>query len=259
MEKVSIIIPAHNEERRIGKTLERYLEYFKDLKKKHLLDFEIIVVLNACKDKTLEIVKKYKCNELSILNFEQSGKGFAVIEGFKEALKGNSSLIGFVDADMATSPESFYDLIKNIGNNHGIIASRYVPNAVIKKKQPISRIIVSRGGNFIIRSLFLLPYKDTQCGAKILRKNSLKLILPQINDSEWAFDVNLLYLMKKNKLKIKEHPTIWEEPGQSTLNLKKASIRVLFSVINLRIINSPFKRYKKLIRPITKSLYDSFK
>ena len=145
MEKVSIVIPAHNEEKRIGKTLEKYLEYFKNLKNRHFLDFEIIVILNACKDKTLEIVKKYKCKELKILDFERGGKGFAVTEGFKEALKGNSSLIGFVDADMATSPESFYDLIKNIGNHHGIIASRYVPNAVIRKKQPISRIIVSRG------------------------------------------------------------------------------------------------------------------
>ena len=105
MEKVSIIIPAHNEEKRIGRTLKEYISYFKRKK----LNFQIIVVLNACSDNTLKIVKKYK--ELEILNFKQGGKGFAIIEGFKKALKKKSNLIGFVDADMATPPVAFYDLI----------------------------------------------------------------------------------------------------------------------------------------------------
>ena len=80
MKRLSIIIPAHNEEKRIGETLKKYLEFFSSLKKQKKINFELVVVLNACKDKTLEIVKKYRCRELIILNFKQAGKGFAVLQ-----------------------------------------------------------------------------------------------------------------------------------------------------------------------------------
>ena len=112
VERVSIVMPAHNEEKRISRTLENYLSYFLDLKKKNVLDFEIIVVLNNCGDKTFNVVEKYKCAELKALNFKTGGKGFAIIEGFKEALKGNSTLLGFVDADMATPPNAFYGFLR---------------------------------------------------------------------------------------------------------------------------------------------------
>ena len=84
MEKISIVVPAYNEEKRIGKTAREYLNYFKNLKKEKILDFEIIFVLNACTDDTLGVVKKFKSPEVKILNFERGGKGFAIVEGFKD-------------------------------------------------------------------------------------------------------------------------------------------------------------------------------
>ena len=68
------------------------------------MDFEIIVAVNGSSDKTIEIVKSFakKNKELKYLNLKKGGKGYAITEGFKEALKSNSNLIGFKDADMAT-------------------------------------------------------------------------------------------------------------------------------------------------------------
>ena len=60
--KLGIVIPAHNEEKRIDKTLKKYSEYFKNLKGEKVLDYELIVVLNACTDNTEKIVKRYKEN-----------------------------------------------------------------------------------------------------------------------------------------------------------------------------------------------------
>ena len=119
MKRVAIVMPAHNEEERIGRTLEEYINYFEKVEE---LDYRIIVVLNACSDRTLEIVSKF---DVDILNFKQGGKGFAITEGFKEALKGDFDLIGFVDADMATPPNAFYDLIKNIDGFGGIMGNRW--------------------------------------------------------------------------------------------------------------------------------------
>ena len=93
--KISIIIPAHNEEKRISKTLEEYLKFFEKLKKEKILDFEILIVLNACTDSSLDIVKKYEKlhKEIRYLNFKKGGKGFAITEGFKDALKRENDLI----------------------------------------------------------------------------------------------------------------------------------------------------------------------
>ncbi len=247
MINISIVIPAHNEEKRIERTLQNYLSYFKDLKKKKILDFEIVVVLNACTDNTLKIAEKLRYKELKILNFKESGKGFAVIKGFKEALNNpTKELIGFADADMATSPEAFYDLVENIGNYDVIIASRYVKGAIVSPKPTIKRIIASRIYNLLIRSIFLIPYKDTQCGAKIFKRDILEKIIPKIGMTKWAFDTDILYQIKKIKGKIKEYPTIWRDKEYSKINLRDAGPSMLLAIIRLRILNSPFKRMIKI-------------
>jgi len=254
--KVSIIIPAYNEEKRIDNTLKEYSEYFKRLKREKVLDkekksfnFEIIIVINNTKDRTEEIVKNYskKYKEIRFLNFKEGGKGFAITEGFKDALKRGNDLIGFVDADMATPPESFYDLINNIENYDGIIASRWIKGSVIKTRQSFKRRILSRGFNFIVRALFFLKFKDTQCGAKLFKRNVIQSIVNEINLTQWAFDVNLLYLCKKKKFRVKEQPTIWEDKVDSKLNVTKIPIQMFLGVIRLRLINSFFE---PILRPV---------
>tara|TARA_Y100000034_G_scaffold19272_1_gene21687 strand:- start:8324 stop:9094 length:771 start_codon:yes stop_codon:yes gene_type:complete len=248
MEKVSIIIPAHNEEKRIGRTLKEYISYFQKLKKS--LDFRIIVVLNACSDNTLKIVEKYKIKELEILNFRQGGKGFAIVEGFKRALKGNSNLIGFVDADLATPPEAFYDLIKNINGNDGVIANRWDKHSIIKTPQTIFRRIIGRGFNLIVKILFLLPHQDTQCGAKLFKRELLEKIIPKLGSSEWSFDVDLLFYARREKAKIKSIPTIWSDKKESKINIKKTPLTMFLSVVRLRLVHSPLnfvvRFYRKL-------------
>lgn len=249
MKKISIIIPAYNEEKRIGKTLESYKVFFKEKKrKKEIKDFEIIVVINNTTDNTEEIVKKYlKTNkELNYLNFKRGGKGFAVIEGFKKALKRNFELIGFVDADMATGPEDFYDLVKNIEDYDGIIASRYLKGAVVKPKQSMQRIIASRIFNLLIKTLFLIHYKDTQCGAKLFKRKTIEAVIDDLIITKWAFDVDLLYQLKKKGFKIKEFPTIWSDKEYSKINFKKAGPKMVLAVIRLRLLNSPFKGIIKI-------------
>lgn len=252
MEKVSIIIPAYNEERRIGNTLGSYGRFFQKLGRKKLIDTEILVVINNTKDRTEEIVRRYqkKYKMISYLNLKPGGKGLAIIEGFKDALKRKNNFIGFVDADMATSPEAFYALVKNIGNNYGIIASRYVPGAEVNPKQRFSRIFVSRVFNILIKFLFLLNYKDTQCGAKLFRRMAIEKIINSLGMTQWAIDIDLLYNLKKKNLSIIEFPTIWSDKTASTLNVKKASIQMFFAIIQLRILNSPLRRTWKFFEPV---------
>lgn len=255
--KISIVIPAYNEEKRIGKTLAAYSEFFDALMKEKNIEYEIVIVINNTKDKTEDVVRNWqkKNKRIICLNFKQGGKGFAVIEGFKDALRRNGEIIGFVDADMATSPAAYYDLIAHLGNFDGVIADRYIGGAHIEPAFSFRRVFVSRIFNFIVRSLFFFPYRDTQCGAKIFKSSVIKKIIPDLTITQWAFDIDLLCAAKKNNFQILSYPTSWKEMGDSTLNIKKASIEMFFAVIQLRILRSKFKRTLSLLKPIIGSVY----
>ena len=241
MQRLSIIIPAHNEERRIGATLQDYTSFFDDLTKRGMLDYEIIVVLNACKDKTKDVVKKHQTARIKILEFIQAGKGFAVIEGFKDALARDNDIIGFVDADMATPPDEYLKLVQAIEGYDVTIADRYLPASVIIPRPTIARLFAKRLFNFLTRCLLFLPYHDTQCGAKVFRQDVLREIIPSLSMSQWAFDVELLYVARKQGYLVKPVATRWFDKEYSKINFWKAGPGMALGVIRLRIINSAFR------------------
>lgn len=248
MVKLSIIIPAYNEEKRIGKLLNSYLDFFS----KKIKDFEIIVVLNACKDNTLSVVKKFKDKRIKYLNFKEAiGKGGAIVEGFK---KSKGKLVGFVDGDMATPPNAFYDLFKNVKEFDGIIASRWIKGAKVYPRQSFLRRFAGRCFNFLVKLFFNLKFKDTQCGAKLFKSYVIKKILDNILITRWAFDVNLLYLTKINNYNIKEIPTEWHDQKQSSLNIFKAVPEMFLGIIRLRLIYSNFNFIVKIYDKLPETL-----
>jgi glycosyltransferase involved in cell wall biosynthesis len=235
--KISVVVPAYNEEKRIGKTLDRF---FKILPSWFGENFEIIVILNGCKDKTLNVIKALseKKQNLRFKNFEQAiGKGTAIVEGFKIA---KGEYVSFVDADGATGPYDFIRVMKGVGTYDGAIASRWL-GASKKIDQPFLRKVVSRGFNLLVRTLFIMPYKDTQCGAKIIKKTAIDSIINDLGISGFAFDVELLYLLNKKRYKIVEVPIRWKHDKHSTLNLRTSIPLMLLAVIRLRIMESPFR------------------
>jgi len=231
--KTSIIIPAYNEQARIGKTLTTYATLFEEKKIPH----ELVVVLNGCKDKTLEIVQEIQKQFFSIhvINLKQAGKGLAVAAGFKDALTRENDFIGFVDADMATRPEYFLELIQKIGAQDGIIASRYMKQSQIFPKRPPQkewgRILVY---NPVVRVLFGIHYKDFQCGAKLFKRAVVEKIASQLTMQQWAFDVELLYLCKKNKFTVTELPTVWYDQDHSKFKLMSSGASMFRSLFKLR-------------------------
>lgn len=238
-------MPAYNEERRIGKTLEIYSKYFEELRKKKEAEYEILVIINNTSDRTEEIVKKY-CEEnsrINYLNLKRGGKGYAVIEGFKDSLKRKNDYIGFVDSDMATPPEAFFYLVKMIKNYDGVIAGRYMKGSKIIPPPTIQRRTASRVYNLFIRSLFFFPYRDTQCGAKLFKREPLKDVIRFIGMTKWAFDIDLIYGFRKRGYKIKEVSTTWSNKEYSKINFARAGPWMALAVVRLRILNSPLKRF----------------
>lgn len=234
---VSIIVPAYNEEKRIGKVLENHLEFSRDT--------EIFIAMDGCKDGTLYIVEEFakngnkNNNSVSYIHFdERLGKGMGLLRAI-EHTKGD--ILVFTDADEATSPSEIFKLINSLDGCDCVIGSRWLPESKVLVKQPIRRRIASRGFNFLVRGMFGLPFKDTQCGAKVIRKEAIKSVINDISTFNFAFDIDLLWQLQKKGYKIKEVPIIWNDKDGSSVKLFHEIITMFLAIIRLRMINSPFR------------------
>lgn len=236
--KLSIIIPACNEEKRIGRMLERYLPYFTSA---YGDEVEFIVVINGSQDRTAEIVEsyatKFPCVRY-IVETEPIGKGGAIKVGFGEA---RGEIIGFVDADGSTPPDAFQELVERIVHADVVIASRWMKGAKVSPRQPFWRRLTSRIFNTLVRLMFGLKLKDTQCGAKVIKKEAVKSVVQHLGITRWAFDVDLLFQLIRKGFKILEVPTTWSDVAGSKLNMLQAVPEMFIALVRLRLIYSPFR------------------
>ena len=248
-----LLVPAYNEEERIGPVLRRYAEYFR---KSYTGRFEIVVVLNGCRDQTLAVVEGVAAEfqEIRWLEFPGAiGKGGALIEGLK--LAAAADLIGYVDADGATPPEAFLDLARHCKEVDCAIGSRWLPGSVIQQTQSLKRRIFSRCFHIYVELLFHMHIKDTQCGAKVMRKEVVESVHSALRIADVAFDINLLYSIKRNGFTIREVPTVWKDQIGSKINLNRGSLGILLSVLRLRLVYSPFYERLRPFRPLEGWIY----
>lgn len=226
---ISIIVPAYNESKRIKNMLSLYADYFLN----RYTDSEIIVICDG-NDDTAEIVRGMALNHPQIKLFEfasRLGKGGAIIEGFK---KSNGDILGFVDADESVSTYQFEKLFDELKNFDCVIASRRASGAQILKKHPLKREISSKIFNIISNGLFDLKIKDTQCGAKVFKREAIERVLPKLKSAGFEFDVELLWRIKKEGFSIKEVPIEWQYDDKSSFSLKYAPT-MFFNLIKRRI------------------------
>jgi glycosyltransferase involved in cell wall biosynthesis len=228
--RFSIIVPAHNEQERIAQTLHSYVGVF--------ADSEIIVVLNGCTDNTRQVVDAAVDghDHVTVIDIPDAvGKGGAVRAGF---LMARSEVVGYADADGSTPAGEMRRLCEALGSYDGIIGSRWVPHAVVEIKQPWLRRLASRSFNTIVLSLFGLRYSDTQCGAKVFRREALRNVMRDVETANLAFDVDLLYAMKRLKMRVREEPTYWIDMAGSKVKLVSASLKMFAAVVRLRLRHS---------------------
>jgi glycosyltransferase involved in cell wall biosynthesis len=248
-----LLIPAYNEEARIEPVLRDYARFFRE---NYHGKFQMVVILNGCKDNTLGVVQRTAKDFFSVsyLDFPAPiGKGGALIEGLK--LAPFADLIGYVDADGATPPRAFLDLVKKIGAADCVIGSRWLPGAVIHQSQAGNRRFASRVFHFIVQLLFWMNIRDTQCGAKVMKREVVEKIHPTLRIADMAFDINLLYSMKRAGFKILEVPTEWTDQAGSKVVLGRSSLTMFLSVVRVRLIYSPFYKLLRPLRPLETWVY----
>ncbi|MDO8528347.1 MAG: glycosyltransferase family 2 protein [Nanoarchaeota archaeon] len=213
MRSLSLVIPAHNAERSIEKSILEYFNVFS----KHFKKLEFIIVCNACKDKTFEICNSLKSRyPLKIINVPERGKGNALVKGFNQA---ENSIIGFLDADNPFQLEEILKMINFLEDADIVIGTKFKHRSM-KYQTSTSRRFFSISNALVSKILFRIYLSDTQAGAKFMNRYVWDSLEKNFICTGFEFDIELLYRIQQKKFRIKEYFLIPKESDYSTVKLR---------------------------------------
>ena len=230
-EKLSVIIPCYNEEKRIGMTLDRVHQYLRE----RIKDFEILVVNDGSRDKTMHVVSQLaaKLDRIRLLNNPgNQGKGFSVRNGMVNAA-GDYRL--FSDADLSTPIEELEVLSLYIKEYPVVIGSRRVPGSHIEIHQPIYREWMGQVFNLFFQSIVIRGIIDSQCGFKLFTKKAAIDIFSRMTINGFGFDAEALFLARKLGYPVKEAPVKWLDDPQTKVHPLRDATTMFFDLFRVRI------------------------
>lgn len=236
MLEISIVIPAFNEEHRLPSTLEVLQGWIQDNAELCFVK-EVLVIDDGSADGTCEYLKR-KARQWPLIKMvslsQNQGKGSAVHTGM---LKAQGDWILIADADMATPWDEIKELLQFTKTADLIMGSRALVGSHIIKRQHWFRQSLGRTFNHLMRMILGLPFKDTQCGFKLLNNDQVfrERILPFLHVRRFAWDVELIIFFLKQNKSVQEVPVRWEHREQSRVHIIKDSCEMLFTVIKLKI------------------------
>ncbi|MCM2466371.1 dolichyl-phosphate beta-glucosyltransferase [Methanoculleus oceani] len=220
----TLVIPAYNEERRIR-------SLFKDISG---FAGDLVFVCDGT-DATPAVIGAFAADHpllrIRCLTFPaRLGKGGGVVAGMKAA---TTPFVGYMDADGSTSLSEMERLFDRLATADGAIGSRWVPGSVLTVRQGFRRRAESRLFNLLVRLLFGLDYRDTQCGAKAFRKEAVDAVLSSTRSTGFEFDVELLWRLAQSGYRVEEVPITWENRDESKVMASDAK-EMLRGMLRLR-------------------------
>lgn len=233
MPYLSIIIPAYNEEARLGRTLAATFDYL-DAQN---YTSEVIVVDDGSTDRTVEVARSFDSRSKGRLRVLQNpgnqGKGYSVRNGM---LNASGEILLFYDADLSTPLSEIPRVIEPISTNHYdvVLGSRALSPNLIGQRQSMLRQIRGRIGNLIIRAIIGLNFLDTQCGFKAFRRQTAQSVFSLQRITGFGFDPEVLFIAQKQGWRLLELPVYWNHVEGSKVTMFSATFKVLLEVIEVR-------------------------
>lgn len=241
---LSIIIPAYNEEKRLGRALLQIRDYFCS-RAGGLAAVEIIVVDDGSTDGTVKVAEQWT-REISCLrllsNGSNRGKGYSVRHGMREA-RGRIALFtdGDLSAPIAESEKLFAAL--NAGNDIAI-GSRAIDRSLISARQSRFREVAGIIFNGFVRLLTGLPFQDTQCGFKAFIRERCRIVFEQQRIERFGFDPEILFLARRHGLQVAEVPVRWAHDPATKVHVLRDSI-TMFADLFYVCANAVLGRYPR--------------
>ena len=229
---LSVVIPAFNEQRRIGRTIDAVHEYLKA----NVRTWELTVVDDGSTDGTARVVRARVALDprIKLIRMPRNrGKGNAMRVGVL-ASRGAEVLV--TDADLSTPIVELEKLSAVAGDAVVVIASRALPGSSIETRQGRLRQLLGRMGNYYIRAVAVPSIRDTQCGFKLMRGEAARALMRQTRLDGWGIDVEILHLCARFGWPVTEVPIRWRHRTGSKLR-PIAYLRVLVEVAYLRVVH----------------------
>ena len=237
IETLSVILPLYNEEKRLNNLFIK-INKFKFLNKNKL---EFIFVDDGSNDNSYFLIKNFinenkKRIDVKLVSYKDNkGKGFALKKGIAKA---KHDWIITVDIDLSVKLEQIKIWQKNklISQKFKVyFGSRLLAESKVKAKR--DRKFIGFIFNIILRKILnsnLLNIKDTQCGFKLYEKNIAKKIFRRLTENGYIHDVEILILLQKSKVLVKELAVEWKHKHGSKINLIIDSFIMLKNLLNLK-------------------------
>jgi len=237
---LSIVIPAYNEAPRIGGSLDLLSPFFLSADACRG-PVEILIVDDGSVDETARIVEEFIARLPAaapafrlLRNGRNRGKGYSIKHG---VLSATGTFLLVSDADFSTPIEELPRLLAKIEENECdiVIGSRGLPESRVEIRQAAWRQMLGRTFNRIVRALSGLPFHDTQCGFKVMRREAVLPLFRAARVERFAYDVEILFLAQKARLRIIEEPVIWRNALGSKVNPVTDSLDMLKDVVRIAI------------------------
>ena len=229
--KISIIIPAKDEQERLPGFLKAVIDYCRAFPHSS----EIIVVDDGSQDHTASEALAFQKNfpALKVISLERNhGKGYAVKQGFMAA---QGDVVLFLDADGSTGPDEIGRHLHFLEEGYDIvIGSRALADGQSMVKAKAYRKWIGNVFNFLVSRLLIKGIKDTQCGFKMFRKAAAKDIFSKIHLEGFGFDLEVLCLAQKNNYRIKEVPVTWTHVEGSKVSILRDSLKMFANILQIR-------------------------
>jgi len=232
--ELSVVIPAYNEEKRLGRGLERLRQYFEQ---ECVLPggVEILVVDDGSTDGTVRVAQEWAARipYIRLLsNGQNRGKGYSVRHGMLEA-RGRVAL--FTDADLSSPIEESKKLLAAIQTGNDVaIGSRAMDRSLIFVHQSRLREIAGIIFNAFVRLFTGLRLQDTQCGFKAFARERSRIIFEQQRVERFGFDPEILFLAKRHGLRTAEVPVRWAHDEATKVHVFSDSLLMFTDLIAIR-------------------------
>jgi glycosyltransferase involved in cell wall biosynthesis len=236
---VDVVVPVYNEERALPESIPILREFLSSPKFPY--EWRIIIGDNASIDNTPAVgrmLEDKSGGQVEYVRIERKGRGFALKQIWGES---DADVRSYMDVDLSTGLEAFPPLVRGVAEEgYGVaIGSRLARGAMTTRS--LSRTVLSRGYNAIVKAMFWTPFSDAQCGFKAISREVAERVLPLIEDNNWFLDTELLILAERMGYRIKDVPVEWVEDPDTRVKIGATVTEDLRGLLRLRI-NRPWRK-----------------
>jgi dolichyl-phosphate beta-glucosyltransferase len=221
--RLTVVVPAKDEEARIATTVARLRAELADLEP------EILVVDDGSTDATADAARA--AGARVVRHEHNRGKGAAVRTGMLDA---RGRTIAFLDADLAYPPAQARVLLEAVESGWDVAVGNRFDRASVVEGRSALRYVVGRVFNAVTAAILLGQYRDTQCGCKAFRSDVARSVFSRTRLDGFAFDVEVLHLVERDRFSLLEVPVTLHETGGSSVHVVRSSAEMLRDLVRVR-------------------------